>query len=105
MNIEQIRALCGTDHVVWSAHCLKRLQQRSIRIADVEYAMANGEIIEDYPTDFPFPSCLVFGITRAGQTLHVVCAVGEGSLFVITAYRPDLDHWEADLKTRKENPS
>lgn len=51
MNIEQIRALCGTDHVVWSAHCLKRLQQRSIRIADVEFRPI-----------FPFPAAWSLGL-------------------------------------------
>ena len=57
-----------------------------------------GEIIEDYPDDYPFPSCLMLGANH----LHVVCGVGAGILWIITAYHPTKDKWEDDLKTRKE---
>jgi hypothetical protein len=30
-------------------------------------ALTNGEIIEHYPTDYPFPSCLVLGLSGAGS--------------------------------------
>lgn len=60
-------------------------------------AIIGGEIIEEYPTDYPFPSCLMLGSNR----LHVVCGVGAGMLWIITAYRPTSDKWETDLKTRK----
>jgi hypothetical protein len=32
----------------------------------------SGEVIEDYPDDQPYPSCLVFGRTQSGGPLHVV---------------------------------
>ena len=35
--------------------------------------------------------------------IHVVCGIGEGHLWIITAYRPSLEKWESDLKTRKEH--
>ncbi|MSP38997.1 MAG: DUF4258 domain-containing protein [Deltaproteobacteria bacterium] len=74
-----------------------------IRIDEVLEALDSGEIIEDYPEDQPYPSCLILGRTRANRPLHVVCApvVDEQRLIVITIYQPDPARWEADLKGRK----
>lgn len=34
--------------------------------------LQTGEIIEEYPDDFPYPSCLVFGHTKENEILHIV---------------------------------
>ena len=39
----------------------------------------NREIIEQYPEDFPFPSCLVFGFSSKNEIIHVVMS-DEGSV-------------------------
>ena len=61
-----------------------------------------GEIIEDYPDDKPFPTALFLG-RRQGDPFHVVTALDSlrGYCFVITVYRPDLNHFEPDYKTRR----
>ena len=56
---------------------------------DVIQVLTNGEIIEQYPTDYPFPSCLVLGYTKTGKALHVVCGSNGVELWLITAYIPD----------------
>ena len=62
----------------------------------------NGEIIEHYPDDFPFPSCFVCGFSVENKILHVVMSdEGSGSR-IITEYYPDAEKWEKDYKTRKE---
>ncbi|MCL2366577.1 MAG: DUF4258 domain-containing protein [Oscillospiraceae bacterium] len=67
------------------------------------HAITNGEIIEQYRDDYPYPSCLILGATVSNkQHLHVVCGVSNGRLWIITTYYPDLGKWEADYKTRKE---
>ncbi|MBM4121748.1 MAG: DUF4258 domain-containing protein [Nitrospira sp.] len=33
-----------------------------------------GEIIETYPEDSPYPSCLILGRTVTERPLHIVCA-------------------------------
>lgn len=40
--------------------------------ADVKKCIMNGEIIEDYPDDFPHPSCLIFGHMVNNRIIHVV---------------------------------
>ena len=96
--IEDIRACCVDEIIVLTEHLLTRMRQRRIRLDDIKNAITEGEIIEQYPADFPFPSCLI-----NAKNIHIVCSIGEGYLYIITAYRPSPDQWEADGKTRKEN--
>ena len=81
---------------------LKELLQRNITQDDVLNTLLNGEIIEEYENDYPYPSCLVYGISLNNKILHVVCGSNEEELWIITAYYPDNIEWENDLKTRKE---
>lgn len=64
--------------------------------------LLTGEIIEDYPDDKPFPTALFLGWLQE-EPFHVVTALDpvSGYCFVITVYRPDLDHFEPDYKTRR----
>ena len=77
-------------------------QERDISIEDVDNCINSGEIIEDYPNDFPHPSCLVFGYTINNQVIHVVAGTDNNYVYIITAYYPNTDKFEDDLKTRKE---
>ena len=101
MEITDLQKLCENGSIRWTGHILKRLMQRGIFQASVVQAIRSGEIIEQYPNDYPYPSCLLLGTTEAGEALHIVCGIGEGEVWMITAYHPDPDEWEADLKTRR----
>lgn len=101
VTIEDLRELCANGSIRWTDHVLKRLLPRGIGQADVLHAVASGEIIEQYPDDYPYPSCLLLGLSIDGQSLHAVCGRGETEIWMITAYYPDPEEWEADLKTRR----
>ena len=103
MDIETIKSLFKSDNVQWSTHCVERMHERSITYNDVESCIMTGEIIEDYPDDFPHPSCLIFGKDSNGNIIHVVSGSDGDKLYIITAYHPSTDKFEADLKTRKES--
>ncbi len=100
-DIEQIRTLVRQGDVVWRDHAIKRLRERKISREDVRNAIFNGEIIEDRPDDVPVPCCLVLGADVKGIYLHVICGMIDGIVFIISAYYPDPERWEADLMTRK----
>lgn len=102
MKEEQIRVLCLTRKIKWSTHAAERIQERGIARVDVLHCLENGEIIEDYPNDFPYPSCLVYGYTVKHIVLHVVVGCDGNYLYIITAYYPDVIHFSTDLRTRKE---
>ncbi|WP_342774548.1 DUF4258 domain-containing protein [Biomaibacter acetigenes] len=51
--------------------------------------------------DYPFPSCLILGYSNTDKAIHVVCALGQDYVWMITAYYPDNNEWLEDLKTRR----
>jgi hypothetical protein len=74
-----------------------------IRVEEIMQALDSGEIIEEYPEDKPYPSCLILGRTVTGRPIHLVCAPVplEERLIIITTYQPDPNRWESDLRRRK----
>ena len=82
---------------------MERLFQRSIGTTDVVNALIHAEIIEQYPMDYPFPSCLVLGTALNGSPLHVVCGSNGAELWLVTAYHPDPAEWADDFKSRKKS--
>ena len=86
---------------IYRVHAIERMFQRDIYENQVEDVVENGEIIESYTEDKPYPSFLALGYSD-GLTLHVVYAKDEDvNVIIITAYRPSLEKWQNDLKTRK----
>ena len=69
--------------------------------AEVDEAIQNGEIIEEYTDDKPYPSCLIFGLTKRQRPIHVVCALDstDSMVIVITTYQPSPELW-IENKTR-----
>jgi len=102
LDINKIKQLIKDEKIRWTNHIVVRLLQRNIAQDDVLNALLNGEIIEEYENDYPYPSCLVYGISLNNKVLHVVCGSNEEELWIITAYYPDNIEWKNDLKTRKE---
>lgn len=102
LSIDIIKEKINSGKVRWTNHAISRLFQRNIMQKDVLNAILNGEIIEEYKDDYPYPSCLVYGINLNNEVLHIVCGANKEELWIITAYYPDNIKWEDDLKTRKE---
>lgn len=98
---EELQKLCSDDTIFLTQHLVIRMKERGIKYSDIKTVLMNGDIIEQYEDDTPFPSCLVMGLTISGKFLHVVCGIGDGMIYVITAYYPSLDKFEDDYKTRK----
>ena len=101
LNIENIRELASQNKIKWTEHGSLRMFERKIHREDIIRAIYNGSIIENYPNDYPFPSCLVLGIPENRQPLHIVCGIGKEYLYVITAYYPDNVEWEEEMRRRK----
>ena len=65
--------------------------------------MLKGDWIREYTDDKPFPSALFLGYV-SGKPFHVVAACDKTSrqAFVITAYEPSLEIFEADYRTKRK---
>jgi len=100
MDINPIRSKIKNDEYELTLHAIRRRVERKISTHDIENAILNGEIIEEYPDDKPFPSCLIAGQTRGGELLYVVCAIAP-VVKIITVYVHKEDEW-VDHRRRKE---
>lgn len=102
MNFDELKKLCRLSRIKWSKYALERMQERNISRDDVKNCIMHGEIIENYPDDFPYPSCLIYGYTiNVRSVIHVVVSCNSENIGIITAYFPDFYEFENDLKTRK----
>jgi hypothetical protein len=103
VNLPRLRTALTVGNIEWERHILERLVSRNISRSTVLHILTLGECIEDYPDDYPFPSGLFLG-WHGDKPLHVVAALEETgpTVYIITAYEPDLEHFLADFKTRRK---
>ena len=101
-DIAQFRRLNQAENYLVTMHGRRRMNERGILLTDVMHAVDHGEIIESYPEDYPFPSCLIVGLTIRETYLHAVVSLNENHIYLITAYFPSPDEWEPDMKTRRK---
>jgi len=88
-------------------HARRKMEAESfgtIRVEEIMQALDSGEIIEEYPEDVPYPSCLVLGRTATGRPNHVVCApaAAEQRVIIITTYQPDPAQWDEGFRHRRQ---
>jgi hypothetical protein len=101
VKIGEILRLCKEDSIRWTDHAIMRMIQRGISRIDVKHTLINGKIIEQYPDDYPYPSCLILGGIRENRHLHVICGIGSGELWIISAYYPNPEKWLEGFEKRK----
>ncbi|MBS4829527.1 MAG: DUF4258 domain-containing protein [Firmicutes bacterium] len=101
LDIEELRRINVPERIAITEHARIRLAERGITVKDVINCIANGEIIEQYENDKPFPSCLVLGMALNDKYIHVVVSSDGEFIHLITAYYPSIKDFENDLKTRK----
>ena len=104
IQINFLQALAkDSSKIRLTLHLLTRLHERGIEYNDIIDAIQCGEIIEQYPDDYPHPSCLIIGKNCYEKILHIVCGTDGQYIWLITAYYPDSEKWEKGFKARKES--
>ena len=102
LSIFDLRALCQDKSIALTKHAKNRLMERAITIEDIKQAILTGEIIRQYEDDKPFPSCLLLGTLEHNKPIHIVASIDNWYLYIITAYYPDENDWEAGFRVKKE---
>ena len=101
INLKTIQNYLKDEAVYVTEHAANRMKERRITTKDITQCIRSGEIIEQYPDDFPAPSCLIYGHDASGAIMHLVASDEKDCSHIITAYYPDTIKFEEDLKTRR----
>jgi hypothetical protein len=103
-NIEEIQYKIANNQFELSKHAVDQSISRLIRLQEIREAIANSQIIEDYPNDKYAPSCLICGLTKTGKTIHIQSSYPSRPLVkIITVYEPDPQKWNNDFTIRRNN--
>ncbi|MFH0823819.1 MAG: DUF4258 domain-containing protein [Pseudomonadota bacterium] len=100
--LEFIRRCVTQGRIMWTYHVNMRLKTRYIPRRTILDSHEHYEVIEAYPEDKYLPSYLVYSEYR-GEVFHVLFALDAAgdNVRIITAYRPNPEEWEKDLKKRR----
>jgi len=103
MQIENIIESVKEKRIRITDHSDEECESDNLTFEEVYFSVFNGEIIEDYPDDKPYPSCLIYGHTFSEDPVHSVWAFNDENQWavLITVYRPDPERW-IDFQTRRE---
>ena len=99
LNVESIKR---REQIKFTDHARLEMEKDGISADDVLNAIENGKVIEEYVSDRPFPSCLLYG--KSGENpIHVVCALPQhvNMLIIVTVYIPDPMRWIEFERRRK----
>ncbi len=92
MDIKPIKRKIGVRNYLITVHAAEQMKRRLIEPREIEEAILNGEIIEEYPDDKYGPTCLIYGQTSQKRNLHVQCSLPP-MIWIITTYEPDPNEW------------
>lgn len=97
-----IKSCIARHRIRWTYHVNMRLRGRFIPREIILSSIDSYEIIEEYPKDKYLPSYLIYAEDQ-DQIIHIHIAVDvkNDTITIITSYRPTLDKWEKDLRTRR----
>ena len=100
--IEEIQLKVAADDFEFSRHAVDQTLRRRISVQELREAIADSQVIENYPDDKYGPSCLLLGLIQNLKPLHIQRSYPIRPLVkVITVYEPDPMQW-VDFKVRNE---
>ena len=103
MELSNIIDAIQANRIRITDHADEEAESDQLTFDEVYFSVFHGEIIEDYPDDKPYQSCLVYGRTFSGDPVHSVWAFNDENQWavLITVYRPDSDRW-INFRVRRE---
>jgi len=95
LKLDNIIDAIRNNRINITEHAYEEAEADKLSFDEIFFAVLQGEIIERYPNDKPYPSCLVYGNTFFGYPVHSVWAYNQEKLsgVLITVYRPDAKRW------------
>lgn len=88
IDIEWIQDRVRRSEYYFSRHGDQERQNDNLTILEVEEAILNSRILEQYEDTGRGRSCLIVGFTNFGKPIRIVCGTRKESLAIITVYIP-----------------
>jgi len=93
VDIEKIKERIISNRYEISFHAEKERYAENIMLSEIEHALLNGKILEDYPDDPRGASCLILGYSKK-RPLHIVCGYTTTKwVRILTVYIPKPPKW------------
>ena len=104
---EKIQELTRKNRMPLKKHTVLRMRLRGIPSDEVKEALQHCKVIEIYPNDYPLPSGLVVGYTKAKRPIHAVVVIDEEDeneemAWIITVYEPNTSEWMDGFEMRRK---
>lgn len=95
MKIQDVITAIKKKRIRITDHADEEAQADYLTFDEIFFSVLQGEVIEDYPKDKPYPSCLIYGNNFEGEPIHSVWAYNTKTSWavLITIYRPDPARW------------
>jgi hypothetical protein len=95
MEISNLVEAIQFGRILITDHADEETENDRLTYEEIFFSVMQGEIIEEYPGDKPYPSCLVLGLTFRNEPVHTVWGYNKetGWGVLITVYRPDPNKW------------
>jgi hypothetical protein len=95
MEITEIQKAIQAGRIRITDHADEEAHTDMLSYDEIFFSVLTGKIIEDYPDDKPYPSCLIYGNTFTNEPVHSVWAYNKITIWavLVTVYRPDPSKW------------
>ena len=99
----RLRGQALADRIRLTVHGHQEMVEDAVTYDDLRAALLECVVVENYPDHQRGACCLVYGRSRAGRHLHVVCTTAREMLIVITVYEPKLPKWTTPFQRGGRN--
>ncbi len=100
--VMEIRRNVASDKFEFSKHAVDQSIMHQIQVNEIEEAIANGQLIEDYSNNKYNSSYLICGFTQSQRPIHIKCSYPNRPLIkIIAIYEPDPERWSENFSIRK----
>jgi len=87
MDVDKIRQCICESRYLYSQHAENRRKAEGLTFEQIEEALLNGQILENYADTGRGESCLIVGFGKS-VAIHIVCGWREDKVVIITVYMP-----------------
>lgn len=101
IDLDWIKHCVDTQSYFYSAHADKERLADDLTLSEVEEAIQNGIILEQYVDTGRGPSCLLVGFTVLGKPIHIVIGRKQDQVVVITVYIPTPPKFSTPFKRNR----